>query len=153
MLEILADTEVIRRDVVVHHVILHFLLDFLLGSRRVVDQAGAIADFGVEELTGGKSLVGINELQDFVGHFVVSAPGHILVALGDLHGLHVNLFAEDFGRIDRESGTGFEVRNGFNGVEGKVMVHIFEIFVQRYEETDSYKKTRKMAAFLRLPPN
>ena len=137
MFEVLTDTEEIGGKVVVHEVMVDVLLDGCFGFRCVIDQAGAIANLGIEDLAGGKRLVAFYKLKDFVGHLVVSTPGHILVALVDGNRKDIRLFAEDLGRTGGESSTGFQIRNVLNGVEGIVkvlwLVHILAFLMQRYE--------------------
>ena len=53
MLEILADTEEVRGQRVIHQELLDLRLGGSTGFGCVIDQAGTIADFSVEDLTGG----------------------------------------------------------------------------------------------------
>ena len=53
VLEVLTDSEEIGGDVVVCGEVLDLRLDLCGGGARVVDKAAAIADLGVEHLTGG----------------------------------------------------------------------------------------------------
>ena len=137
VLEVLTDAEEIGGKVVVHEVMVHVLPDVCFGFRCVIDQAGAIANLGIEDLAGGKRLVAFYKLKDFVGHLVVSTPGHVLIALVERHRKDIRLFAEYLGRIGGESCGGLQVRNVFNGVEGIVkvlwLVHILAFLMQRYE--------------------
>ena len=137
VLEVLTDAEEIGGKVVVHEVMVDVLPDVCFGFRCVIDQAGTIANLGIENLAGGKRLVAFYKLKDFVGHLVVRSPGHILVALVERHRKDIRLFAEDLRRTGCESGGGFQVRNVFNGVEGIVkvlwLVHILAFLMQRYE--------------------
>jgi hypothetical protein len=97
MLEVLADTKEIRRDVVVHLEVLYLLLHFPLGFSSVIHQARAIADLSIEYLTCGERLVRLDKFQYFVRHLVVGTPRHILIALGYLDGYDIRLFAEHLG--------------------------------------------------------
>lgn len=70
----------------------------------VVDEAAAVADFGVEHLAGGKCLVRLNEVDDVVGHLVVGTPWDVLHPLGDEYGGDIVLLFEDLGGVGGEGG-------------------------------------------------
>ena len=61
MLEVLAYTEKISREVVIEKEVLDFILDRGGGDAGIILQAGAIADLGVETLAGCQSFVFLNE--------------------------------------------------------------------------------------------
>ena len=123
ILEVLADTEKISGEVVVGEEVIHFRLDLCGGGARVVDKAAAVADLGVEHLAGCEGLVGLDEVDDVVGHLVVGTPGDVLHTLGDDDGGDVVLLLEDFGGARGEGGGGVGARDGVDGGEGDGVGH------------------------------
>ena len=83
MFEVLAHAEEIACEVVVKQKVLDFGLDGLGGLGAVVDKAGAVADFGVEHLTGGEGFVTFDKVDDVERHLVCSTPRHIAVGVGE----------------------------------------------------------------------
>ena len=123
VLEILADTEEICGEVVVGEEVVHFLLHLCVGGTCVVDKAAAVADLGVEHLAGGKGLVGLDEVDDVVGHLVVGTPGDVLHPFGDEYGGDVVLLLEDFGGVGGEGGCLDGAGDGVDGGEGEGVGH------------------------------
>jgi hypothetical protein len=107
MLEILADAEEIRRKRVVHQELVDLGFYLRCGSCSIIDQAGAVADLGVENLAGGKCFVRLNEIENLVGHLVVRSPGHILVAISNCARDDIGLLLEDLGAVYGKRCTGF----------------------------------------------
>ena len=115
VLEVLAHAEEVTGEVVVGGEVVHFFLCLCGGCARVVDKAAAVADFGVEHLAGGKGLVGLNEVDDVVGHVVVGSPWDVLHLVGDDDGGDVVLLLEDFGGLGGEGGCFVDAGDGDNG--------------------------------------
>lgn len=99
VLEVLADTEEISGEVVVGKEVIDFVLCLCGGLVCVIDKAAAVADFGVEHLAGGKCLVGLDEVDDVVGHLVVGTPRDVLHLIGDEDGGDGVLLLEYFGGV------------------------------------------------------
>ena len=118
VLEILTDTEEVSREVVVSEEVVHLRCCLCGGSACVVDKAAAVADFGVEHLAGGKSLIRLDEVDDVVRHLVVGTPWDVLHPLGDEDGGDVVLLLEDFTRLRGEGGGGVGAGDGDNGCWG-----------------------------------
>ena len=49
----------------------------------VVDEAGAVADLGIEHLTGCEGFVRFYQVDNVEGHLIVGTPGHICVGVGE----------------------------------------------------------------------
>ena len=134
VLEVLTDTEEVCRKVVVGEEVVHLRCCLCGGSACVVDKAAAVADFGVEHLAGGKSLVGLDKVNDVVRHLVVGTPGDVLHPFGDEDGGDVVLLFEDFTRLGSEGGGGVGAGEGVDGGEGESIRHNALFLRQRYGE-------------------
>ena len=96
MLEVLAHSKKVARQVVVGGEFLHLCLYLCGGLFSVVDQAAAIADFGVEHLASAHCLVRLDEVNDIVLHLVVASPRNVLHLVVDDDWCDVVLLLEDF---------------------------------------------------------
>ena len=117
VLKVLADSEEVRWKVVVHEEMKYVLLYLTGGIGGIIHQPRTIAYFSVEDLTGRKCLVTLDQLQDIIRQLVISAPGHILIALVNFEGQDVHLFFEHFRRVDRKGSAGFQVWDHFYGIK------------------------------------
>ena len=115
VLEVQANTEEVTRYIVISHEVLNLRQHLCGGVLGVVDKSAAVADFGVEHLTGGQCLVGLDEVNDVVWHLVVGTPRDVLHPLGDEDGGDVVLLLEDFTRLRGEGGGGVGAGDGDNG--------------------------------------
>ena len=95
MLEVLANAEVIRGDVVVKKEVLDFALDGGSSNTSVVAQTAAETDFSIEHLARGERLVILDELQYVEWHIVIASPRHIRKRVVDDDRHDVNVFFED----------------------------------------------------------
>ena len=118
VLEILADSEEICGEVVVGEEVVHLGCCLCGGCACVVDKAAAVADLGVEHLAGGKGLVGLDEVDDVVGHLVVGTPWDVLHLVGDEHGGDIVLLFEDFTGVGGEGNCFVCTGDGDNGCWG-----------------------------------
>lgn len=118
VLEVLADTEEVTGMVVVGGEVVDFFMNLYGGFFCVVDQAAAVADFGVEHLAGGECLVGPDEVDDVVGHLVAGTPWDVLHIVGDEYGGDVVLLLEDFTGLGDEGGGLIGAGDGDNGCWG-----------------------------------
>ena len=83
VLEVLAHAEEIACEVVVKKKVLDVCGDGIGGMGGVVLEAGAVAHFGVEHLTGGEGFVTLDKVDDVEGHKVRGTPRHICVGVGE----------------------------------------------------------------------
>ena len=95
MLEVLANAEVIRGDVIVKKEVLDFALDGGSSKTSVVAQTAAETDFSIKHLARGERLVVLDELQYVERHIVVASPRHIRKRVVDDDRHDVNVFFED----------------------------------------------------------
>lgn len=94
MFEVLAHAEEIACEVVVKQKVLDFALDGLGGVGYVVDKAGAVADFGIEHLTGGEGFVRFYQVDDVERHLIRTALRHIAVGVGEDCGRNLAVLLE-----------------------------------------------------------
>ena len=95
MLEVLANAEIIRGDVIVKKEVLDFALDGGSSKTSVVAQTAAETDFGIEHLARGERLVILDEFQYVERHIVIASPRHIRKRVVDDDRHNVNVFFED----------------------------------------------------------
>ena len=83
MFEVLAHAEEIDCEVVVKQKVLDFALDRSGGLVAVVDKTRAVANLGIEHLTGGEGLVRFYQIDNVERHLVCRTPRHIAVGVGE----------------------------------------------------------------------
>ena len=83
VLEVLTDTEEVGSEVVVEREVIDFALDRCGGLCAVIDKPRAVANLGIEHLTGGECLVRFDQVYDVERHLVCRAPWHIAVGVGE----------------------------------------------------------------------
>ncbi len=83
VLEVLAHAEEVACEVVVKQKVLDFGGDGIGGLGGVVLEAGAVAHFGVEHLTGGEGFVRFYQVDYVERHKVGGTPRHICVGVGE----------------------------------------------------------------------
>lgn len=83
VLEVLAHAKKVACEVVVKQKVLDVGGDGIGGVGGVVLEAGAVAHFGVEHLTGGEGFVRFYQVDDVEGHLIRAAPRHICVGVGE----------------------------------------------------------------------
>ena len=83
VLEVLAHAEEVACEVVVKQKVLDVGGNGIGSLGGVVLEAGAIAYFGVEHLTGGEGFVRFYQVDDVEGHKVGGTPRHICVGVGE----------------------------------------------------------------------
>ena len=95
MLEVLANAEVIRGDVVVKKEVIDFALYGCGSKTSVVAETAAETDLSIKHLARGERLVVLNELQYVEWHIVVATPRHIRKRIVNDDRNDVNVFFED----------------------------------------------------------
>ena len=117
VLEVLAHTEEVRGQGVVEQEVLDLPLDIAATRVGVVLQPAAVADLGIEHLTGGESLVTLDEVDDVVRHVVVAAPRNVGQRLVDDSRHDVHVFLEHLAAVGLESGRCVKHRDGLYTVK------------------------------------
>ena len=77
VLEVLADAEKIRGEVVVEKEVLDIILDLCGGFGGAILQSGSVADFGVETLAGCQCFIFLDEREQVERHLIVAAPRNV----------------------------------------------------------------------------
>lgn len=117
VLEVLTDSEEVCGEVVVEKEVLDFILDRGGGDAGIIPQACAIADLGVETLTGGECFVFLYEVENIERHLVVAAPRDIREFIVYERWHDVGVLPEHRLRIDGKGSTGFKTGQLLHGAE------------------------------------
>ena len=74
------------------------------------------ADLGIEQLAGSQRLVAFDEVNDVIGHLIVSAPRHIAEVVADDNRRNVAVLLENGGSPQLKGGASGNARNILDGV-------------------------------------
>ena len=101
------------------HEVIHSRLHLCGGKPCVIDESASIADFSIEHLASAHCLVRLDQVDDIVGHLIVTSPWDVLHLVADDDRGNVVLLLEDFTCLGGEDCGGVEARDGCNGCWGK----------------------------------
>ena len=115
MLEVLTDTEEVRRQRICKQEILHLVLHLGRAGSSIIRKPSSVADFSIEHLASGKRLVFLYHVQNVIGHFIIATPRHVLCAVGERNGRDVYVILEHLATVRNEERRTFSLRHLFHG--------------------------------------